>query len=138
MYAFMIAGMLILVIYAFASFSNAANKALSSPGNPRKGLDRASMIINILLLILYIPLSLLGSLSGMVSDGHFNATPVQSYMCDLITIVGICTPAVAYGGLFVSMKLRRAGHSLQSFLWQFCGIGWMGLILVLIVVLEAL
>lgn len=136
---FYMPALIILPLSTIVFFVLAGKRVLPAPGKQRPGLDLAGKIINILLLILYFPLSVLGSFSGMVSEDYiYGSTPMQDFLCDLITIVGFCTPLVFIGGLFLSIKLRRGGRSLESFLWQFAGIGWLLIDLGLIAILFAL
>ena len=136
---FYMPALIILPLSAIVFFVLAGKRVLPVPGNQRPRLDLAGKIINILLLLLYFPLSVLGFFSGMVSEGFmYDRTFMQGFLCDLIGIVGLCTAFVYIGGLYLSLKLRRCGRSLESFLWQFAGIGWLIFDLGLMAVLYAL
>lgn len=123
-------------ILAFFYFS--AKRSWHIPGKQHATLDRVGMVTNVILLILYFPLSMIGSFSAMVSEGYIYGTEAQLFLCDLIAMFGFCTPIAAFGGLFVSVKLRKWGLSTKSFLWQFSGIAYFVFILALMAVLDTL
>lgn len=87
---------------------------------PRKALDKAGVITNIVLGVLYIPLSLFGSLFGMVGEGYMNDPSLwRAVLCDVIMILGIYTPLVSIGSIVTSVLLRKRGCSVLSFGVQF-------------------
>lgn len=104
---------------------------------PQRNLDRVTGVTNSILGILYIPLSLFFSLSGMVSDGFVGkATPVQEAICNVITFLGVLTAPVAFGSLICSILSRQKGRSRLSFWIQFLPLLYIAVIIVLILILE--
>ena len=106
-------------------------------GNVSSKLDTAGFITNILLGLLYLPLSIVGYLFGMVSEGFMEgSTPMQDLLCDSITILGVLTPVVAFGGILCSALLRRQKRSGLSFLTQFAGLIHLGVCICLILLFN--
>jgi len=83
-------------------------------------LDKIGVVFNILLGLLYIPLSLFSLLMQMVSEALIGATnPLYIALihisCAIFLIVSLLCPA----GIIVSVVLRRKGYSRASFITQF-------------------
>ena len=109
------------------------------PNSKKPVLDVIGVITNILLSIIYIPLSLVGSLMGMLSEGYmYNTTLLQTVICDVITILCLFTPLVCLGGIVSSALLRIRGRSIPSFWVQFSGIFYIASILLLGLFLDFL
>ncbi len=106
-------------------------------GNANGKLDAAGFITNILLGLLYLPLSIISYFFGMVSESFMEGTtPMQDFLCDSITILGVLTPVVAFGGILCSALLRKQKRSSLSFLTQFAGLIHLGFCICLIVILD--
>ena len=88
---------------------------------PERKLDIAGSITNIILCVLYIPLSVFGCMFGpVVSEGcMFDTTAAQETLCRIISVLGAVTPVVAVGSIVASILLRRRGRSVLSFVIQF-------------------
>lgn len=107
------------------------------PHSKKPKLDVIGIITNIILGILYIPLSLAGSLIGMVSEGYmYDPTWLQSLLCDTIMILGIFTPLVCIAGIVTSVLFRIRSRSVASFWVQFSGVLYIAFTLLLILILE--
>ncbi len=80
-------------------------------------LDRAGVITNIILSILYVPISAYGVLSIFALDaphGYAATITIQS----LINI-GLTLPILSVICIAISVRFRRSGHSVISFCIQF-------------------
>ncbi len=88
-----------------------------------KLLDNVCALTNFIMVLLYVPISITGLFAGMMGESFITSgTALQRVLCELVGILGVSTPVAAYGGLIVSVILRRQGHSLRSFLFQFSGV----------------
>lgn len=86
----------------------------------RRKLDKVGLVTNILLGILYVPLSMVAGLFGMMGEGYINrSTPTQDFVISLITYLGFFTFLTAMGSILCSVLLRRWGYSVKSFWVQF-------------------
>ena len=98
------------------------NEKAFSP-KPQSRLDAWGIITNVILGVLYIPISVIGCFMGMVGEGYmYDPTALQSFLCDTIMLVGIFTPLVSFCGIVTSVLHRRRGRSGLSFFIQFSGI----------------
>lgn len=90
-----------------------------APGKEIEQLDRVCLATNILLGIVYLPLSFQAIFSSTlhIADG----TALQEFLCQLHSVLLGLLPLPAYGGLVVSWKLRDNCHSVRSFFFQFLG-----------------
>ena len=79
-------------------------------------LDRAGIVTNVILALLYIPISLIGFFSVFAFDN-----PPAGAVASLTTLVnlGISLPIVSMLSIAFSIRFRRSGHSVLSFCVQF-------------------
>ncbi|MBP3412642.1 MAG: hypothetical protein J6K89_05215 [Oscillospiraceae bacterium] len=125
--------LVVIALFAFPFF----RKPPEDIGKANSKLDTAGFITNILLGLLYLPLSIVGYLFGMVSEAYMEgSTAVQNFLCDSITILGVLTPVVAFGGILCSALLRRQRRSKLSFLTQFSGLIHLAVCICLIIILD--
>lgn len=97
-----------------------------------KVLDQVCMVTSLLLAILYVPLSVTGFFLGMVGEAFINTgTPLQVGICDFVGFLGVSTPVAAYGGLVVAYILRKRELSLRGFLYQFSGLIYLAVLLII-------
>lgn len=81
-------------------------------------LDTSGIILNIvLILMIYPPLSVAAGMMGMTSG--------------IAVAMGRLMPAISVAGIGASIILRRKEQPGQSFLVQFAGILWFGMMLLL-------
>jgi len=110
-------------VFIFLFFCLVVKNKRNLPSKQRIVLDRVGLVTNILLAILYIPVSVTGFFFGMVGEAFIHTgTSLQLAICDFVGYLGIATPVAAYGGLIVSVILRKFELSLHSFLYQFSGL----------------
>ena len=82
-------------------------------------LDRTGAILNIVLLVLYFVMSVIGITTVFFSDS--TATMSESKYNLMITVIsiGVSIPLLAIASLFASVVLRKRGKSKLSFCVQF-------------------
>ena len=82
-------------------------------------LDKIGFVFNIILSVLYIPMSLYGIFSLFAADSMFRyPEPIQKIIGIMITI-GITLPFVSVFGIFFSVVFRKKGKRILSFTIQF-------------------
>ena len=82
-------------------------------------LDKIGFVFNIILSVLYIPMSLYGIFSLFAADSMFMyPEPIQKIIGIMITI-GITLPFVSVFGIFFSAVFRKKGKRILSFIIQF-------------------
>ena len=82
-------------------------------------LDKIGFVFNIILSVLYIPMSLYGIFSLFAADSMFRyPEPIQKIIGIMITI-GITLPFVSVFGIFFSVVFRKKGKRIISFIIQF-------------------
>lgn len=85
-----------------------------------KKLDKAGKVLNIVLGIVYIPLSFISWLLPMVSESIISATnPIFITMIEIFCAVSFAIPFLSVAGIVVSVILRIKGRSVVSFVVQF-------------------
>ena len=85
-----------------------------------KKIDKISKTSNIVLGVLYIPLSLISWLLQMVSESTMDATnPLYIGLIDTFCVVAFVIPLLCITGIVLSKVLREKGHSIWSFVIQF-------------------
>lgn len=105
----------------------------------KEKLDRICTVTNVILGIAYIPLSIVGSLSGMVGEGYIgNSSSAQDVLIEVITVLGFFTPLVSFGSILTSVLLRNRGWSRRSFAIQFTALAYLGILLALTALLEVI
>lgn len=82
-------------------------------------LDKVGLVFNIVLSVVYIPLSLFGVFSIFMADAiHMYSETVQAIISILISI-GLALPFVSVASVVLSVVFRKKGKSLLGFLIQF-------------------
>lgn len=85
-----------------------------------KKLDKVCRVFNIVLGIVYVPLSLLSWLLQMASESTIGATnPVYITLIGISCVISFCIPFLCVGGILASVKLRKKGYSKLAFCIQF-------------------
>lgn len=85
-----------------------------------KKLDKLGIVFNIILGILYIPLSLFSFLMQMASEMLFDATnPVYIGLVEISCVIFLVVSLLCPAGIMASAILRIKGHSKASFVTQF-------------------
>lgn len=108
-------------------------------GTTMKKLDKAGYICNIILSIVYISISFLSWLLFMASEATIGATnQVFIAMINLFCFITLTIPLLCILGIFLSVRLRKRGHSIWSFVVQFIPAVVFGINLLLLFILESL
>lgn len=82
-------------------------------------LDKIGVVCNIVLAVLYVPMSLYGIFSLFTADSmSMYSEPVQNGITLLIG-VGIALPFLSVAGILASVVLRKMGIRIWSFVIQF-------------------
>ena len=82
-------------------------------------LDKLGFIFNIILSVLYIPISLFGIFSLFAADSMFMYPETIQKIIDLMITVGVSLPFLSVLGIALSVLFRRKGKSILSFIVQF-------------------
>lgn len=82
-------------------------------------LDKTGFIFNIILSILYVPISLYGIFSVFAADIMFMYSNTIQKIIELMTIIGITLPFVSVLGIVLSVIFRKIGKRILSFTIQF-------------------
>lgn len=85
-----------------------------------KKLNKVGYICNIVLSILYIPISFFSGLLFMVSESTIGATnQVFIILINIFCWITMLIPLFCFLGIFISVRLRKKGYSIWSFVVQF-------------------
>ena len=100
-------------------------------GLEMKKIDKISTIFNIVLGVLYVPLSFFCLLLQMASDGTVGATnPLYIQMNRIFCMAVLTVPFFCVAGIILSIVFRKKGWHVWSFIIQFLPIVVFGLDLV--------
>ena len=94
-------------------------------------LDKISMVTNVILCIVYFPLSLIMLLMASITGTGLYASLVQKFLADVFACLIAATPIYCGIALGMSVSLRRKGKSVAGFLIQFAG--FIGIILLILI-----
>ena len=104
-----------------------------------KRIDRIGKIFNLILGILYIPLSLFSWLLQMASESTMSATnPLYINFINIFCVIAFLIPLLCVAGILLSIVFRRKGRSVFSFVIQFLPLVIFLLNLLLLAVAESL
>lgn len=82
-------------------------------------LDKIGIILNIVLSVIYIPMSLVGVFMVFLADNPAGMTEIQINLLYYSIFLGISVPFVSIGSIITSVVARKSGKSKFSFLIQF-------------------
>ena len=82
-------------------------------------LDKIGFIFNIILSVLYVPMSLYGIFSLFAADSMFMYSETIQKIIDLMITIGITLPYVSVLGIVLSVIFRKKGKRILSFTIQF-------------------
>ncbi len=96
-------------------------------------LDKKGVVSNIILSIIYVPLSIMGVFTIFFWDAPTtNYSALKIWILDTITWIGFSIPLLSIAGIFTSAIARKRGKSKFSFVIQFLPIPFFVVILILI------
>ncbi len=82
-------------------------------------LDKKGVILNIVLSVIYIPMSFAGVCMIFFADNPIGLTPIELNLLYTAIYFGISLPLVSVGSVFSSVVARKRGKSKFSFFVQF-------------------
>ena len=82
-------------------------------------LDKLSFIFNIILSILYVPMSLYGIFSLFAADSMFMYSETIQKIIELMITMGITLPFASVIGIVLSVVFRKKGKRILGFTIQF-------------------
>lgn len=85
-----------------------------------KKLDAICRTFNVVLSVLYVPISLFSWLLQMASEGTIDTTnPLYMNLIRIFCVIAFIVPFLCIAGIVLSVALRRKGHSVLSLCIQF-------------------
>ena len=82
-------------------------------------LDKIGFIFNIILSVLYVPMSLCGIFFLFSADSMFMYSETIQKIIDLMITIGITLPFVSVLGILLSVIFRKKGKRILGFTIQF-------------------
>ena len=82
-------------------------------------LDKLSFIFNIILSILYVPMSLYGIFSLFAADSMFMYSKTIQKVIELMITIGTTLPLASVIGIVLSVVFRKKGKRILSLIIQF-------------------
>ena len=82
-------------------------------------LDKIGFIFNIILSILYVPMSLYGIFSLFAADSMFMYSKTIQKIIELMITIGITLPFASVLGIVLSVIFRKKGKRILGFIIQF-------------------
>lgn len=89
-------------------------------GYEYSSLDKKGVVINIILSIVYVPLSIIGVFTIFFADApaQYNSS-LKNLLVDDIIMIGFSIPFLSIASIFTSVLARKKGKSKFSFIVQF-------------------
>ena len=104
-----------------------------------KKLDTIGTVFNVILGVLYCPLSLFCLFLQMASASTIDATnEVYIALVNIFCIVALIIPFLCVAGIVASVILRKKGHSISSFVIQFIPLAIFILNIILLCIAESI
>lgn len=102
-------------------------------GYTYNSLDKKGVISNIVLSVLYVPLSCLGFTTIFFSDAPLdNYSKLRNLLLGYVIFIGISIPILSIASILISVIARKRGKSKFSFIIQFLPLALFAVMLVLI------
>ncbi len=113
MFAVFIVVMLIILVCFITNAKNNENDSV-------RKIDKVGMLFNIILSIIYVPMSFVGMLGIMMSDGIISTTnQLYANLISIFCYISMATPILCIAGIILSIMLRKRGKSILAFFIQF-------------------
>ena len=104
-----------------------------------KKIDKIGKKLNLILGILYVPLSLFSWLLQMASESTMSATnPLYINLINVFCVISFLIPLLCIAVILLSIVLRKKGHSVFSVVIQFLPLAIFLLNLILLAAAESL
>ncbi|MBE7021109.1 MAG: hypothetical protein E7411_06735 [Ruminococcaceae bacterium] len=85
-----------------------------------KKIEKIGYVFNIILTILYIPISLFSFLLGMLSETVMDTTSQMLIrLIHISSCVAMIVPVLCFIGILFSIRCRKKGYIIWSFVLQF-------------------
>ena len=100
-------------------------------------LDKKGVIFNVILSIIYVPLSIMGIFTMFFADApaEINSS-LKNSLIDIIIRLGFSIPPLSITSIFTSVLTRKRGKSKFSFIIQFLPIPVFVVMLILMVFMD--
>ena len=106
-------------------------------GYKYNSLDKTGVVFNIVLSVLYVPLSLMGLFTVFFADAPSEMySSLRNMFVSVIIAVGISVPLLSVAGIFTSIVTRKRGRSKFSFVIQFLPLPFFAAILIMALFLD--
>lgn len=89
-------------------------------GYKYNSLDKKGVTLNIILSVIYIPLSLIGMFTVFFADAPTtNHSDIKVLLLNIVIYIGLSIPIISIASIFTSAVSRKRGKSRFSFAIQF-------------------
>ena len=82
-------------------------------------LDKIGLVLNIILSVIYVPISLFGVFSVMIADAMQMYSETVKIILSFMIYLGISLPIISIVSIALSVFFRKKGKSVLSFFLQF-------------------
>lgn len=82
-------------------------------------LDKIGLVLNIILSVIYVPISLFGVFSVMMADAMHMYSETVKIILSFMIYLGISLPIISIVSIALSVFFRKKGKSVLSFFLQF-------------------
>jgi hypothetical protein len=136
-------GIIVIAIVAILTIIDNRKKnrieLIHNKNSSAKKLDRVGYVFNIVLSIIYIPISWISWLFMMASEATIDATnQTFIFLINVFCWITMIIPFLCFLGIFLSVRYRKKGYSVRSFVVQFLPLIIFGLNLLLLFIAERL
>ena len=84
-----------------------------------KNPEKLLYVLSIVLTIIYIPISFFSFFLGMVSEAVMHATnQFLTYLTNIASCVAMLVPIFCFAGIIFSIRCRKKGYLVRSFVLQ--------------------
>ena len=134
---------IVIAIVAILTISDKRKKnrieLIHNKNSSAKKLDRVGYVFNIILSIIYIPISWISWLFMMASEATIGATnQTFIFLINFFCWITMIIPFLCFLGIFLSVRYRKKGYSVRSFVVQFLPLVIFGMNLLLLFIAERL
>lgn len=89
-------------------------------GYEYNSIDKKGVTLNIILSVIYIPLSLIGMFTVFFADAPTtNYSDLKNLLLNIVIYIGLSIPIISIASIFTSVVARKRGKSRFSFVIQF-------------------
>ncbi len=89
-------------------------------GYEYNSIDKKGVTLNIILSVIYIPLSLIGMFTVFFADAPTtNYSDLKKLLLNIVIYIGLSIPIISIASIFTSVVARKRGKNRFSFVIQF-------------------